>query len=218
MEKKVEHSVDIVLEQKDSKPTASLSAAVQNKDISDEALVEMVQNGSESAFAELTKRYMHKSYSIAYQLVGDSEVARDLSQDVFLKIYQSIHRFKKDNKFFSWFYRILLNHCINYTRRRKIISFLPLSQFLTHLGEIPEDPNVMQETGEDSAERQRIVHKAIDRLSAKHRNVVILCDIEEISQEAAAEILGIAIGTVRSRLHYARKHLKQLLQQYITEL
>ena len=200
------------------KQAAHGSPVVQLKDAADERLVELVQNGSEAAFAELMKRYMQKSCAIAFQIVGDSETAKDLSQDVFVKIYRSIHQFKKGNRFFSWFYRILLNHCINYHRRKKNISIYPFSHFSTHSEKTLDVSDASQQSSDEKEDRRKIVSKAVNRLSAKHKKVVILCDIESLSQEEAAEILGISVGTVRSRLHYARKHLKRFLKDYITEL
>jgi len=182
-------------------------------DVSDEVLVDLTKEGSEAAFTELTRRYMQKSYLMAYQLVGDFEAARDLSQDVFVKIYTNIHTYNNNNgKFFSWFYRILMNHCINYIRRKKRLSFIPFSEIFSRSGETPEKDVLCKEGEVEISERQKIVRAAIDRLSANHKKVIILCDLEGFPQEEAAEILGIAIGTVRSRLHYARENLKKLLK------
>jgi len=111
-----------------SKPSVSLA------DVPDEALVDLTKEGSEAAFAELTKRYMQKSYSMAYQVVGDFETARDLSQAVFVKIYTNIHKYNNSGKFFSWFYRILMNHCINYNRRKKRLPFIPFSEIFLRSG------------------------------------------------------------------------------------
>ena len=80
-------------------------------DDSDEVLVERVKEGSQEAYAELVRRYMKKAYSIAYQFIGNSEEAKDISQDVFVKIYQSIGRFKQGHKFFSWFCFLYIINC-----------------------------------------------------------------------------------------------------------
>lgn len=210
--------MDTLLDQKEAAKKVHVMPTLLLTDMSDEELVEKIQEGSEAAFTELTKRYMQKSYALAYQMVSDIEVARDLSQDVFVKIYSSIHKFKKGSKFFSWFYRILMNHCINYTRRKQRLSFLPFSEIFLRTGENPDERLLAQENDEDVSERQQVVRTAIDRLSNKHKRVIILCDIEGFQQEEIAEILGIAIGTVRSQLHYARQNLKKLLKEYITEI
>ena len=210
--------METLLDQKESGKKAYVAPTVRITDMSDEELVEMIQKGSEAAFAEITRRYMQKSYALAYQMVSDMEVARDLSQDVFLKIYSSINNFKQGSKFFSWFYRILMNHCINYTRRKKRLTFLPFSEVFFRTGENPDERLLEQENDEDISEHQQVIRDAINRLSPKHQRVIILCDIEGFPQEEVAEILGIAIGTVRSQLHYARQNLKKILKKYITEI
>lgn len=211
-------NMERILDQKVTEEKTLPDAVVRLTDMADETLAGMVQKGSEPAFNEITKRYMQKSYSIAYQIVGDMEAARDLSQDVFLKIFQSIHKYNTKSKFFSWYYRILMNHCINFTRRRKTISFLPFSEVFSRSGEEPDLDSFVKESDEEVSERQRIVRKAVEKLSSKHKKVVVLCDLEGFPQDEAAEIIGVAIGTVRSRLHYARGHLKKLLKNYISEM
>jgi RNA polymerase sigma-70 factor (ECF subfamily) len=187
-------------------------------DLADEELVGKIQSGSEAAFAELTKRYMRKSYSIAYQVVGDMEAARDLSQDVFTKIFVSINKYKEGSKFFSWFYRILMNHCINYKRRQKVVSMLPFSSVFKTPDEADHFHSYNDTESESLSDKQRIIQLALNELSAKHKQVVILCDLEDFLQEEAADILEITVGTVRSRLHYARKNLKKSLSKYKKEL
>lgn len=203
---------NIIVEQPSTETPARLV------DLADEELVGKIQGGSEAAFAELTKRYMRKSYSIAYQVVGDMEVARDLSQDVFVKIFVSINKFKEGSKFFSWFYRILMNRCINYKRRQKVVSMLPFSSAFKTPDEADHFHSYNDTESESLSDKQQIIRLALNELSAKHKQVVILCDLEEFLQEEAADILEITVGTVRSRLHYARKNLKKILNKYKKEL
>lgn len=210
--------MDGLLDQKETEERTHAVPVMRLTDMADETLAGMIQKGSEPAFNEITKRYMQKSYSFAYQMVGDMEAARDLSQDVFIKIYNSIHKYNTNSKFFSWYYRILMNHCINFIRRRKTVSFLPFSEVFSRQGEEIEPDSFVKESNEEILDRQRIVRGAVDRLSPKHKKVVVLCDLEGFPQEEAADILGIAIGTVRSRLHYARENLKKLLKNYISEM
>lgn len=210
--------VDTILDQKETDSKLFPAPAVRLVDMTDEVLAALVQKGSEPAFNEITKRYMHKSYSIAYQMVGDLEAAKDLSQDVFIKIYTSIDKYNRKNKFFSWYYRILINHCINYIRRKKTVAFLPFSEVFSRNGEETEGILKEKEHGYELSERHRIVREAVDKLSSKHKKVVVLCDLEGFKQEEVAEILGVAVGTVRSRLHYARDNLKHLLKDYIKEI
>ena len=121
-------------------------------------------------------------------------------------------------KFFSWFYRILKNHCINYLRRKKTLSIIPFTTAFSRHGEEVNPDEFQADSGEEMSEQQRVVHDAINKLSIKHREVIILNDIEGYPQEEIAELLGISIGTVRSRIHYARENLKKLLQNYVNEI
>lgn len=190
----------------------TLKSNILSKDASDEVLVEMVKSGSEIAFNELVKRYMKKAHSIAYQFVGNSQDAKDLSQDVFIKIYQSISSFKEGYKFFSWFYRILLNHCINFKKRKYILD--DIDELKGH--------NILKSSDEtflddeiNLMELKETVHNAISKLPLRQRKVVILCEIEGFSQNDVSKILNISEGTVRSRLFYAKKRLKKYLKDYL---
>ena len=189
----------------------SFKSNILPEEISDEILAERAKSGSKDAYAELVKRYMKKAYSIAYQFVGNSEDAKDLSQDVFVKIYQSISSFKEGHKFFSWFYRILLNHCINF-KKKKSISFFE-SEELTEYADNSEASNT--DNNINKSELKKTLNKAISKLPSKQRKVVVLCEIEGFTQYEASEILKISEGTVRSRLFYARKRLKKYLKDYL---
>ena len=189
---------------------------IKEKDIhikdSDEILVERVKNGSKDAYAELVRRYMKKAYSIAYQFLGNSEDAKDISQDVFVKIYQSIGRFKEGHKFFSWFYKILINHCINVRRKKVLLPFIA-DDFT--LNTSPDEEMI-----EDNIDRQELkseVNRAISKLPLKQRRVLILCEIEGLSQKEVSEMINISEGTVRSRLFYARKRLQKHLNKYVKQ-
>ncbi|MFC1564424.1 RNA polymerase sigma factor [candidate division KSB1 bacterium] len=210
-------SYGTVIEEKTANLKEEQKTTARLSDLSDEAVVGLIKDGSEAAFAELTKRYMKKSYSFAYRIVGDMEAAKDLTQDVFVKIYSTIDGFKEGAKFFSWYYRILLNHCINYKRRKKLVTMLPFTDVFTRQDYREQDENIIPD--EDDLEGKKdtgeFVRAAIDQLSPKHKSVIVLFDLEGIAQEKIAEILGVSVGTVRSRIHYARKQLKKLLKKHI---
>lgn len=189
-----------------------LKSNILSKDASDEVLVEMVKSGSEIAFNELVKRYMKKAYSIAYQFLGNSQDAKDLSQDVFIKIYQSISSFKEGYKFFSWFYRILMNHCINFKKRKYI--FDDIDEFKNYSNQEGSNGKSLDDNI-NLGELKEMVHNAISKLPLRQRKVVILCEIEGLSQNDVSKILNISEGTVRSRLFYAKKKLKKYLKDYL---
>ncbi|MFC1562808.1 RNA polymerase sigma factor [candidate division KSB1 bacterium] len=185
------------------------------KDIPDEVLVERIKSGSNEAYTILVKRYMEKAYSIAYQFIGSSEDAKDLSQDVFIKIYQSISSFKEGQKFFSWFYRILLNHCINFRKKKSIFPYKTQELSSNISSDNSTDYSINEKLRNDELKNE--VKKAISKLPVRQRKVVILCEMEGLTQKEASEILKISEGTVRSRLFYARKKLKKFLRTYFLE-
>lgn len=191
----------------------SVTGAHPAVEISDEMLAEQAQKGSKTAYGDLVERYMRRAYSFAYQIVGNMEDARDLSQDVFIKVYQSMDAYKKGSRFFPWFYRILVNHCLNYRRRKKIVNWLSLSNDHHRMeAERSIVYNHDEEYSLDEAEKYKLLHQVIDRLPKKQRMVVMLHGIEGLSQKETAEILGISEGTVRSRFFYAKDRLYKSLK------
>ncbi|MCH8859107.1 MAG: RNA polymerase sigma factor [Proteobacteria bacterium] len=181
---------------------------------SDESLMAQVKGGSKAAYTVLVERYMHRAYTIAYRVVGNADDARDLSQDVFLKIYESSDRYREGYRFFSWFYRILLNHCLNHNRRRAWIVRSGDDDRYAQSEPVAE-PGIAER---GDVILQQYVQKAIASLPVRQRAVILLCDLEGMRQTEAAEILKVSEGTVRSRLHYGRKKLKVILKPFFDEV
>ena len=184
-------------------------------DLSDEALMEQIQQGSRAAYTTLVERYMQRAFALACRMVGNPDDARDLSQDVFLKIYESADKFKSGHKFFSWFYRILLNHCLNFKRRKVWTVFHDDTP-----GDQPT-PELVAEAGpheRGDVILHQYVQRAIAALPKHQRTVIVLCDLEGMPQTEAAKILKVSEGTVRSRLHYGRQRLKGLLAPFENEV
>ena len=173
-------------------------------------LIERWKNGDKKAFGALVRRYMTDAYLIALGFARNSEDARDLSQDAFIKAYQARDQFDSTRPFYPWFYRILRNRCLNFIQRESRKSE-PLyydnkpdrerfaSGTLTPLEHLERD------------ERSRLLHAAIEKLSFEHREVIVLKNFKGYSYDSIAEALGIPIGTVMSRLYYARKMLRKIL-------
>jgi RNA polymerase sigma-70 factor (ECF subfamily) len=168
--------------------------------------------GNKEAFEVLVRRYMHDAYMIALAYTGDPDDARDLSQEAFIKAYRARRRFDPQRPFFPWFYRILKNHCLNFVQRvrRKTESLYyenePGSERFAS-----ERPTPLEHL--EREERVRIMRAAIDQLSDEHREVILLKNFQGFSYKEMAETLGIPIGTVMSRLYYARKALKDLVDR-----
>ena len=177
----------------------------------DRRLIADCLGGQRDAFGELVSRYQARLYNAALRLVQSPDDAADVVQDAFLSAYQAIHTFKGDAEFFTWLYRIAFNTAISLKRKKR-----PAVSLEAHTGETGIDPDDQSEYVKPGAalersEDERQLNEAIARLSPEHREVLLLKDIEGLKYEDIAELLGVPIGTIRSRLHRARLELRDLL-------
>ena len=177
-------------------------------------LVSDLQAGDMTALAILVDQYQHLVYRLAMQITKNLDDANDVLQDTFLKVYDSIHSFRQDSAFETWLYRIVVNLSIDAVNRR---SRRRESLFST-VGETAIqqeiDPRQDPTREAEKKELQEWVTQAVNSLSLNHRTVVILHELQGLSHPQIADILGCSEGTVRSRLHYARKKLRILLRPY----
>jgi len=186
----------------------------------DWAVVRLVQGGEVAAFDRLILKYRARIFSVIYNLTSNREDAADLTQDAFIKAFQSIHRFQGQSSFFTWIYRIAINSTFSHLRKNRLRSFFSLER-------ISEDEPVSREVlaaltdkvGNDRdayvRELQEKLNEAMQNLSIKHRTVVTLFEIDGLSHQEIAEILHCSLGTVRSRLHYAKQLLQAELQPFL---
>ncbi len=183
-------------------------------------ILRQVQAGDVAAFDQLILRYRERVFGVIYNLTSNREDAADLTQDTFIKAFQSVHRFQGQSSFFTWLYRIAINSTLTHIRKQKLRSFFSLER-------INEDEPIARDvidaltdkTGADRGtyvrELQEKLNEAMQKLSINHRTVVTLFEIDGLSHQEIAEITGTSVGTVRSRLHYAKQLLQAELQPYI---
>jgi RNA polymerase sigma-70 factor (ECF subfamily) len=178
----------------------------------DRQLIAACLGGRRDAFGELVTRYQARLYNAAIRLVDNPEDAADVVQDAFLNAYQSLHTFKGDAEFFTWLYRIAFNAAISLKRKKR--AAVSLDAVGPEGGIDPDDPSEYIKPGAalQRSEEETQLQDAMIRLSHEHREVLILKDIEGMKYEDIAEILGVPIGTIRSRLHRARLELRDLLE------
>ncbi len=178
----------------------------------DRQLIAICLGGRRDAFGELVTRYQARLYNAAIRLVDNPEDAADVVQDAFLNAYQSLHSFKGDAEFFTWLYRIAFNAAISLKRKKRAVVSLDAAG--PESGIDPDDPSEYIKPGAalERSEEETQLQGAMIRLSHEHREVLILKDIEGMKYEDIAEILGVPIGTIRSRLHRARLELRELLE------
>jgi RNA polymerase sigma-70 factor (ECF subfamily) len=187
---------------------------------SDMEIVRRVQGGDVAAFDRLILKYRERVYGIIYNMTSNREDAADLTQDAFIKAFQSIHRFGGQSSFFTWLYRIAVNSTLSHLRKSRLRSFFSLER-------VNSDEPVSREiiaaltdkTGVDRdtfvRELQEKLNDAMQKLSIKHRTVVTLFEIDGLSHQDIAEVMNCSVGTVRSRLHYAKQLLQAELQPYL---
>jgi RNA polymerase sigma-70 factor (ECF subfamily) len=185
----------------------------------DRILVERVQNGDVTAFDTLVRKYRERLYGIVYNLTSNREDAADLTQEAFIKAFSSINRFKGNSAFFTWLYRIGVNTALSHLKRNRLRRFFSLEQ----IQEEGSNALVLEtlaakhksDKGALLSELQEKLNEAMQKLSPKHRTVVVLFEIEGLSHQEIADILGCSVGTVRSRLHYAKQQLQADLKHFI---
>src|SRR5262249_13983474 len=149
-----------------------------------------------------------------YRMVDNAEDARDVVQEAFLSAYQSLDSFKGDSLFFTWLYRIAVNTAISLKRKQRVVLSIDATRNGEPLVE-PTDPSEVNRPGPaiEQAEQGRRIQQALSRLSPEHRAVLVMKDMEGQKYEDIADVLGVPIGTIRSRLHRARLELREILEQ-----
>lgn len=154
-------------------------------------------------------RYRERVFRVAYRFVRNRDDALDITQEVFLRVYQRLEGFQTHSKFYTWLYRITVNRSIDFLRRRKgqPLPGLDASRAEPSGRTAPGGPQALAEENELLA----ILHDEIGKLSQKHREVFILHAFEDLSYKEIAAVVGCNLGTVMSRLFYARKRLQEAL-------
>ena len=199
----------------------SLVSSTERQKEADEdlAIVRKVQDGDVDAFDALILKYRERVYSVIYNLTSNREDASDLTQETFIKAFQSINRFKGKSSFFTWLYRIALNTSLTYLRKNKLRRFFSFEKMVDEDHTEGFIENMTADSDSDKAalmsELQEKLNDAFQKLSVKHRTVVTLFEIDGLSHKEIAEIVGASVGTVRSRLHYAKQFLQGELKDYL---
>ena len=184
-------------------------------DISDEALCARVAARDERAFDQLVERYQARAYRLAWSLVRDPEDARDVSQEAFLRVYQSAGRFRGDARFSTWFYRILVNLALDHRRRRRWWERLVTrDRDDEEVALVERQPAHDPDPGERVSEAQALTRlwEAVHRLSPQQRATMVLSAQEQLSTSEIAAVLGISEPTVRVHLHRAVRTLRKTLR------
>ena len=187
--------------------------AEQNRKISDEELMKRFQEADQSAYNEIVYRYKDQLFNFAYRFLGNTYEAEDVVQETFVRLYTKKHAYQRIAKFSTWLYTITGNLAKTELRKRKRRNLTPISQmgYDDQIFEI-EDISSNPERDVDSRLTEVLLQKAIDKLPARFKQVIILVDIQELPYEDVSEIIKVPLGTVKSRLNRARKKLAVALK------
>lgn len=192
----------------------------QHEADADIGIVRAVQEGDVAAFDQLILKYRERLFGVIYNMTSNREDASDLTQDAFIKAFQSINRFQGQSSFFTWLYRIAINSTLTHLRKNRLRTFFSLEKVDEEDRQSAEVIEAL--TDKTGAERDVFVHElqeklneAMQKLSIKHRTVITLFEIDGLSHAEIAEVMECSEGTVRSRLHYAKQFLQGELSKYL---
>ena len=182
--------------------------------ISDEQLFQLFQNGDMRAFDQLMIRYKDRLYNFIYGIVNDVDLAEDLAQDTYLKVFTHKNSYKELYKFSTWMYTIAKNLAFTELRkkkRRKTSSFSDITKNEWEIN-VPDTKSNTIDEEIMSSEKRNIIQNALAQISLDFRIIIILRDIQELSYEDISKIIEVPIGTVKSRINRGREKLHQLLK------
>jgi len=185
----------------------------------DFCIVKEVQSGNVAAFDKLILKYRERLFGVIYNLTANREDTADLTQDAFIKAFQSINRFQGNCSFFTWLYKIAVNTTLSHLRKNRLRSFFSLEKIQEDGANAEILEQLTDKRGADRdtylRELQEKLNEALQKLSIPHRTVITLFEIDDLSHAEIAEVMGCSEGTVRSRLHYAKQFLQGEMGKYI---
>ena len=183
--------------------------------MSDEELVEKIKKGDIDAYEEIIKKYENKVCGIIYHMIKNQNDVEDLAQEVFIKVYKNLSKFKGDSSLYTWIYKITVNLCLDEVKKRKNIIYLD-EKLEVEDGELerelPSSDKTQVELYEEKELKEKL-HKCIGKLPEKQSVMIVLRDIKGFSYEEISEITSVKLGTVKSQINRARLKLKELLDK-----
>ena len=182
-------------------------------------LIRAAVGGDLDAYGELVRRCQERIYATIYHMTANHEDANDLAQETFIKAHRSLKSFRGGSSFYTWAYRIAVNKTINFLKQRKKRFHMSLNDLDAN---VEGNPDLVAMISEDTPQRdlqltelQQKLNEALMKLSDQHRLAVVLHDVQGLPHDEIAQIMECNVGTVRSRLFYARQQLQGLLSDYL---
>jgi RNA polymerase sigma-70 factor, ECF subfamily len=190
---------------------------VDQQKLRDEELVALCQQGQGEYFEQLVRRYMEKAFHIAFDFTRDAETAKDLSQDAFLRAFSNIRQFDGRSSFYTWFYRIVVNLCLDHARRSGRVAWESLDKMTETTGESPQlaDTSFLPEQEAIAGEAKRRANQTLETMPKKQRTAFLLRNHQGLSIADIAKVMKTTEGTVRVYLHRAVAALRQSLLEFV---
>ena len=170
-----------------------------------EPLLEACRRGDELAWEALVRRYQARVYALCYHYLRDREEARDVAQETFVRVYRALGRFRRGGNFVGWLLRIARNCCLD--RLRKLANAPAYRAASVEESVAGADPGPGPEDSTSASDRRRLLQRALDRMTAINREMILLKDIQGLKQREIADLLSIPLGTVKARSNRARMEL-----------
>lgn len=187
-------------------------------------LVHRAQEGDREAFKELVDSYQRKVYGICIGMLKNPDDSMDVTQEVFIKVYRNLESFNRESSFYTWLYRITVNKCIDFIRKRKRKREVDYDDAIQSARDTSTDGELMPSRLGLNPDRvyarkelREKMLEALETLGEKHRTILILREVEGLSYEEIAEVLQISKGTVMSRLYHARRYFQDAVKEYVGE-
>lgn len=206
-----------------STPDQPASSTSSTPDFDEVGLLRRAQEGDLDAYDALVRHHQARVYAAVYHMTANHEDANDLTQEAFIKAFRVLNTFKGDSSFGTWIYRIAVNRTLNFLKARRNRQADVSLNDLDFNAET--DPDLVAFVSEHTphqeatlSELQQRLNAAMQKLSERHRLVVTMHDIQGMTHEEIAKVLGCNVGTVRSRLFYARQQLQALLSDYVKSI
>jgi RNA polymerase sigma-70 factor (ECF subfamily) len=189
----------------------------------DEDLLDRLRKGTPGAVEDLLRQYQGKIFNLAMSILKNESDAEEAAQDVFMTVIRKVDTFKGNSAFYSWMYRICVNTCLMRLRGKRRNDTVAIEDFMPVFTEEGMHASPMDDWSKEverkalNEELGKMIRKFTEELSEKYRVVFVLSDIEGLSNEETAKILGMTVPAVKSRLHRARLYLREQLSRYLQE-
>lgn len=186
------------------------------------ALIDKARGGDTSSFSALVELHQERAIHTANSFLGNFEDARDIAQEAFVKAYENLDSFKSESRFYTWFYRILLNQCKDFLRKKKVrraFSFFFATAQDEDLDPMANVPDSAKNPGQMMADRElgSALNEALEKLPFRQKSVFVLRYLEGLSLEDISESLGVTVGAVKAHLWQAGKKMRAYLKDQWSE-